>query len=52
MPEHLSMVDLRRERTDSPEFDAAEFAAGRAQALMEISMVEKNTPGAARPGAS
>ncbi|MEU3015418.1 helix-turn-helix domain-containing protein [Nocardia asteroides] len=40
MAEHSSMDDLRRERRSRPDFDAAEYEAGRAEAILAIELAQ------------
>jgi HTH-type transcriptional regulator / antitoxin HipB len=40
MTEHPSMDDLRRERMSGPGFDAGEYEAGRAEAILAIELAE------------
>ncbi|MGW4635327.1 helix-turn-helix domain-containing protein [Nocardia sp. NPDC004415] len=40
MTEHPSMDDLRRERMSRPDFDAGEYEAGRAEAILAIELAQ------------
>ncbi|NKX89114.1 helix-turn-helix domain-containing protein [Nocardia coubleae] len=40
MTEHPSMDDMRRERLTGPGFDAREYQAGRAEAILAIELAE------------
>ncbi|KAF0836525.1 helix-turn-helix domain-containing protein [Nocardia caishijiensis] len=40
MTEHPSMDDLRRERMTGPDYDAREYQAGRAEAILAIQLAE------------
>lgn len=40
MAEHSSMDDLRRERMSKPDFDATEYEAGRAEAILAIELAQ------------